>query len=214
MQEETDDKNGLSRSLSSLAAIYFKENNTAEAIGYANRAKELAIKIENPAYVAHAANILCKIYKATGNSKNAFENYKLFVQMNDSVTSETNKKASIKSQLKYDYEKRIYADSVKVSEERKVSAAMLAQEKTQRNFLFAGLLLVILFSAFMVNRFRLTNKQKKIIEEQKTIAEQQKSIVEEKQKEVLDSIHYAKRIQQSLLPSENYIGKILKGKRT
>lgn len=32
---------------------------------------------------------------------------------------------------------------------------------------------------------------------------------EEKQKEILDSIHYAKRIQQSLLPNEKYISKNL-----
>lgn len=34
--------------------------------------------------------------------------------------------------------------------------------------------------------------------------------VEEKQKEILDSIRYAKRIQQSLLPTEKYIDKKLK----
>ena len=33
---------------------------------------------------------------------------------------------------------------------------------------------------------------------------------EEKQKEVLDSIHYAKRIQQALLPNEKYINKYIK----
>jgi hypothetical protein len=31
----------------------------------------------------------------------------------------------------------------------------------------------------------------------------------EKQKEIWDSIHFAKRIQQSLLPTERYISKIL-----
>ena len=33
----------------------------------------------------------------------------------------------------------------------------------------------------------------------------QKQVLEEKQKEILDSIQYAKRIQQSLLPTEKYI---------
>ncbi len=37
----------------------------------------------------------------------------------------------------------------------------------------------------------------------------QKDLVEEKQKEILDSIHYAKRIQKSLLPTEKYIDKNL-----
>jgi hypothetical protein len=38
----------------------------------------------------------------------------------------------------------------------------------------------------------------------------QKQEVEEKQKEILDSIHYAKRIQTALLTSEYYIEKNLK----
>ena len=39
--------------------------------------------------------------------------------------------------------------------------------------------------------------------------EHQKYIVEEKQKEILDSIHYAKRIQTALITSERYISKTL-----
>jgi hypothetical protein len=34
-------------------------------------------------------------------------------------------------------------------------------------------------------------------------------MVDEKQKEILDSIHYAKRIQTALLPNEKYIDKTL-----
>jgi hypothetical protein len=42
---------------------------------------------------------------------------------------------------------------------------------------------------------------------QKKIVEEQKRLVDEKQKEVLDSIRYAKRIQQSLMPTETYISR-------
>jgi hypothetical protein len=133
--------------------------------------------------------------------------------MQDSLNMESNKKASIESQLKYEYEKKAVADSVRVVEEKKVVAAQLKQKRTQRYALYGGLGLMALFALFMVNRFRITSKQKNIISEQKKLVEAQKSIVEEKQKEVLDSIHYAKRIQRSLLPQEKYIEKILNTKR-
>ena len=42
------------------------------------------------------------------------------------------------------------------------------------------------------------------------IIEKQKQEVEEKQKEIIDSINYAKRIQQSQLPTEKYINKSIK----
>jgi hypothetical protein len=73
-----------------------------------------------------------------------------------------------------------------------------------RYFIGAGLLLVLLFAAFILNRFQVTNKQKAIIEHQKII-------VENKQKETMDSIMYAQRIQQSILPSEKYIEKTFDG---
>ncbi len=47
------------------------------------------------------------------------------------------------------------------------------------------------------------------VREQKEEAEKQKEMVEAKQKEILDSIHYAKRIQQALLTSNGYFRKYL-----
>ena len=64
------------------------------------------------------------------------------------------------------------------------------------------LILVIGFAVFAYRSF--LQKQKANIEITK-----QKEIIEEKQKEILDSIHYAKRIQTALLPSEKYIGRNL-----
>ena len=136
--------------------------------------------------------------------------------MRESITNEATKKASIKNQLKYEYEKRAAADSVKNAEEQKVKDAQLVaqnaslkSEKTQRYALYGGLVLVVGFLIFVFNRFRVTNKQKKIIEEQKHLVDEAFEKLAEKNKEVLDSIHYAKRIQVALLPNEKYINRNL-----
>ena len=49
-----------------------------------------------------------------------------------------------------------------------------------------GLFLTVIFAIFLFNRFQVTNKQKQIIET--------------KNKEITDSINYAQRIQQAILP--------------
>ena len=51
------------------------------------------------------------------------------------------------------------------------------------------------------------NKAKKVISLQKLETDKQKHLVEEKQKEILDSINYAKRIQQAHMPTEKYVMK-------
>jgi hypothetical protein len=136
--------------------------------------------------------------------------------MRDSVSNETNRKASIRSQLKYEYEKQAAADSVAHSKESEIKNAELAKQsaeiKAKRNqqyALFGGLALVMVFAGFMFNRFKLTQKQKAVIEDQKSEVEQQKVLVEAKQKEILDSIHYAKRIQMAQVPSERRVSVML-----
>jgi hypothetical protein len=111
--------------------------------------------------------------------------------------------------MNYEFEKKMIADSLKTEETKKITVLKLKQEKTLRYVLFAGLSLTFLFGIIMFNRFRITKNQKNVIEDQKKIVEFQKNIVDVKQKEILDSIHYAKRIQQSLLPSERYLEKRL-----
>lgn len=64
------------------------------------------------------------------------------------------------------------------------------------------LLLVLSFAVFAYRNFL----QKKKANIEITI---QKEIIETKQKEILDSIHYAKRIQSALITSEKYIDRVL-----
>ncbi|MBC7865773.1 MAG: hypothetical protein IAF38_22560, partial [Bacteroidia bacterium] len=59
-------------------------------------------------------------------------------------------------------------------------------------------------------RFRVTNKQKKIIEEQKIVVDDAFEKLHEKNKEVMDSIYYARRIQRALITNEKYIERALK----
>jgi hypothetical protein len=112
--------------------------------------------------------------------------------------------------MQFDFDKKQAADSVKVAEEKKVAAAELRAERNKSYSLYGGLGLVLVFAGFMYNRFRITQRQKKVIEEQKLIVEHQKKIVEEKNKEVMDSIYYARRIQRSLLPTNKYLEKKLR----
>lgn len=183
----------------------FRQNKKQMALKNAEECFKYTLQLGYPAQIQSAAQSLKFIYKDLGKYKESLEMMELEIKMRDSINNESNKKASIKSQLKYEYEKKAAADSVKAAEEKKVVDAQLKQEKTQRLALYGGLGLVGIFSLFMVNRFRVTNKQKKLIEEQKEIVERQKHLVEEKQKEIIDSITYARRIQTALITNEHYI---------
>ncbi len=210
IREETHNKLGITRSLECVSSIYFAQKNYNNAIIFANKSLQFSQELGFPENIRNAALLLTKIYRSKNKPKEGYKYYELYIQMRDSITNQENRKASIKSQLKYEYEKKAAADSVKVAEEKKITTIQLKHEENQRYFLYGGLLLTIAFGGFMFNRFRITKKQKNIIEQQKIIVENQKHLVEEKQKEIMDSIHYAKLIQQILLPTDKYMERVLK----
>lgn len=106
-----------------------------------------------PESIKNAANVLYKIYSATGKPQLALNNYEIDIQMRDSIVNEKSKKVSLKNQFKCEYEKMALADSLKVAEDKRIAAVQLKEERTKRYTLYGGLALLGLFAIFMVNRF-------------------------------------------------------------
>jgi serine phosphatase RsbU (regulator of sigma subunit) len=118
--------------------------------------------------------------------------------LKDSVFSDDNSREMGRLQSRHEFEVKEAALLVEQNHERELSKA---EKRTQQIILMIvciGLLLVILLLFFLFNRFRLTQKQKKTIE-------LHKAEVETKQKEILDSITYAKRLQHAILAREESI---------
>lgn len=205
IREAIDDKRGVAISLLSLADIYREQGKTEEAYEFSIKAFNLANTTGAALEKRDAANLLWKLYAQKSNFQKALEMHELFIQTRDSLESEENQKEVIRQQYQYEYEKQAAQDSVLAEEEKKVKDAEIAQQetelkakRTQQYMLFVGLALVLIFSVFIYNRFRVTRKQNIIIEEQK-------HLVEEKNKEITDSITYAKRIQTAILPPDKFV---------
>ncbi len=201
IQEEIGNKRGITNSLTSIGEIYLKQKNYSKALTYCSKSMRIAEELAFPENIRNTANQLSFIYKAKNDYKNALVNYELFIKMRDSISNQETKKASIKNQLKYEYDKKALADSIQLADTKKLnktqlaeSVAKLKQQKIQRFALLAGLALVLGFLAYTYKRYRFSNKQKLLIEEQK-------KVVDQSQKKILDSINYAKKIQNSLLPN-------------
>jgi hypothetical protein len=80
-----------------------------------------------------------------------------------------------------------------------------------RNIFIGGAALLLILTFVILGSLTKSRKDNKIIQHQKKEVEAQKVLLEEKQKEILDSIRYAKRIQNSLLPTDKYIERKLGG---
>lgn len=212
IREQLDDKSGLINPTNNSAEILLMQNKTDLALAYANKAYAIAKEIKSVEKIGSSAAILNKIYKMQNKFKEAYEMYELEIKMRDSILNEENRKANIQQQFKYEYEKKSAADSVSNAKERQLKDAEIAKgeaelkvKENQQIALFGGLILLVVFALLMYNRFRITRKQKYIIELQKNEVHKQKELVEEKHKEITDSINYAERIQRSFLASKSVL---------
>jgi hypothetical protein len=190
--------NDLGRTYISISELYNQEKNYPLAIRYADSGRNVGVEVENIAIMADASRQLAHAYGALNQYKKAYENYLYFMQVKDSMTIPNDEKKINELITNYENEKK----EVILQKEKELREA---EKKRQQivSYAIAGILLIVtLFSFALYRRFKITVKQKEIIQEKNRE-------VEEKQKEIIDSITYARRIQSALITSEKYIQKNL-----
>lgn len=210
--KEIGDKFGESTSLTAIGKSYMKQKKYSLALECLNRSNQIAKETEDIISEKEVTEVLYETHKEMGNYTKALSFYERFITLKDSILKEDNQKQIANKELQYQYEKKAAADSVVNAEERKVTHALILaknaqieQDNTQKWALYGGVFLLLFFGGLMYNRFRITIKQKNIIEIQKLKTEKQKEIIEEKQKEILASISYAKRLQEAILPPHSLV---------
>jgi tetratricopeptide (TPR) repeat protein len=210
-------KDGISWNLKCIAELYLKEKQFTKALSYLKKSKKIGQEIGYVENIKTSSLLLYKAHIALGNYKEALENYQLFIQLRDSTDNLENKKIIYRNRVKYEFDKKAAQDSIISVEEKKsaatkleISQTKLKQQRTQNFMLYGGLALLLIFATFMFNRFKITQKQKRIIEEQKIIVEEKITEISLKHKEITDSINYAERIQRIFLASKELLDGNLK----
>jgi serine phosphatase RsbU (regulator of sigma subunit) len=210
--KKIDDKHVLSAALNNLALIYYKENKIKKAIETSEKSLTIAKEIGALNLVKNAANSLFEKYSKIKNFEKAFKMHKFYIEIKDSIDNEANKKQVMYQEFQYIYEKKAATDSISNLKQKQLKDAEIAKQqleirnkKIQQFWFYIVLFIILFFTIFLYNRFKITQKQKSIIEIQKSEVEKAHHFLAEKNKEITDSITYAKRIQSAILPSEKHI---------
>lgn len=198
---------GLAGSLSKAGTITFELGRPDEALQFCRESYVISKSQNILSFLKESCDCLYSVYKSKGDSKNALQYIEEASRIKDTLTNDDRTRQIARLSVQYEFDKERAADSVQTAQMKKIKDAeisaqksQLKQEETVRYALYTGLALVIIFGLFIYNRFMITKKQKKIIEIQKSEVVHQKELVEEKNKEILDSIIYAKRLQDAILP--------------
>ena len=151
------------------------------------------------------ANFNYKLFKKTQDIRqleNSFFYLKISLRARNNAF--TFQKSKILSNVARQIEvQNLESEILNTKKEKEISDLKATKQQLIIYFVIFVLVVVIVFSGLLYKRFKLTSKQKQIIEEKN-------KEVEEKNTAIMDSIRYAQRIQKSLLPTEKYIQRVLK----
>lgn len=200
-----------------ISAVYTYEGNTYENLGEDDKALDdykisltyLTKKAPSETIMGIYQNI-ARIYSRQGKYKEALENYTLFKAWADSSHNINEIKKQTEIKLAFEFNQVQEKMKAEADAKELINEAQHEKEKQQRYFLFAVLALITVFLLLAIRSYRSKRIANRQLEKQKKRVEKQKEQLEDKQMEILNSFHYAKRIQDSLLPSEKYIERNLK----
>lgn len=199
------DKNGIANSYGNIGNVERKQKHFAISKLYLDSSLNLSKEIKDNQLIQFSYSALTTLDSAKGDFKMALEDYKNSFIYRDSITNESNTKKIVQAEMNFEFQHK--QDSVKAAQEKK--DVMAEQEKNKqiiiRDFFVIGFVLTLTLAFFIFRGYRQKQKDNITITKQKEEVELQKLLVDEKNKNILDSITYAKRIQNALLKDEERV---------
>jgi serine phosphatase RsbU (regulator of sigma subunit) len=206
--ENTGRREELSQVYISMGEVYIKLEQYDKAEFYLKKGLDIAREINLRFRVYQVMQGLAEVYHRSGRYKEAAEFYEMHINLKDSVLNENTRRqvAEMESRFK---EEKIQLENQNLKKQQALNELTIAnneaiadKEKQQKQLYATGLILAgILVIAVLIGFV-----QKK---RDNAIIQVQKKEVELRNKEIFDSINYAKRIQDAILPPQQFIDQLL-----
>jgi len=195
MAEELDNKQLQANNTGNIGELYLRIGKFKESEEYLKKTIVLDSIVGYRNELGDCEEIISQLYDTTGRSKLALTWYKKAMVLKDTLFNIDKNKAITRKEMTYEFEKKEAAE--KAEQDKKD-----AQQRIIIWSVVGGLILVLVFAGFIFRSLRITNRQKQDIE-------RKNQVIEEKNKDILDSITYAKRLQDAILPPISFIRQYL-----
>ncbi|MBN8702705.1 MAG: tetratricopeptide repeat protein [Bacteroidetes bacterium] len=198
------DKRGTIPILTLLAKNYIAKKSYKQAEIYLKKAEEESVNAHFLLTISQVYEGLKDLYLKTNDLPNAVKYFDLFYQINDSIASIEQVK-KIKNLEAKAMEEKKQKEIELVLTENELNKLSAQNIKNERNLLIIGILFILALAGLLLNRYFFKQKATTLLEIKNKEIESQKNIIEEKNLKIIDSITYAKKIQESILPSKQTI---------
>ncbi|HEY0029732.1 MAG TPA: SpoIIE family protein phosphatase [Bacteroidia bacterium] len=181
-----------------LAKAYLKKKDFDRSVQEGLIAYNMGHELKAKGFNIEASDVLFEAYAGKSDFKNAYRYLKIIKDNNDSTLSSTKIKQQATQEINFKNAYQEKQDSLLRFAQQKQKdlehGAELQQQKIVAIIGIAGLVIALLIVGMVYRSYKKEKRSSEIIHKQKLV-------VDAKNKEVLDSINYAKKIQQAIIPS-------------
>lgn len=205
--QEMGEEKGVAVVYSNIGKLENQRKNFSSGVNWCKRSFDISGKIGAMSQQVEACACIYEGYKGMKDGLMALSYMEKYMGLRDTLINSEQEKKIILNEFQYEYDKKSTSDSImhaeaarrkdlEISRQKAIAEeqkAVADKERIQKYMLWGGVTLILLFSIFIYNRLRIIRKQNVIIE-------LQKKEVDEKNRDITDSISYAQRIQEAMLP--------------
>jgi serine phosphatase RsbU (regulator of sigma subunit) len=211
IRRKEKDISKIAASLDNIGGVYKSMNQYNLAIQYLEEAEVYAKRTNRKRHIRlrDIYDNLSDTYSEISQYEKAYKYLLLKEAYNDSVVKDSRIQGVEELSAAYESTKK-ELEIIKLKKNNQLRNIELAQQevevererelnetKTILNFaLVGGIVLILVAAGFIFHRLKVSRNQTLVIEDQK-------KEVDTKNREIIDSIHYAKRIQAAVLPSDS-----------
>jgi len=186
IRTEIGDEEGLCECLANSANLYILLHQFDKAKAQLELAEQAALHLQSKLRLVEIYTNFKRLDSATGDFKEVLRYAKLCTLYNDSIFNDENTKKTTRAEMTFEFDKK---EALMKAEQEKTAAIASAERRKQNIIIFAvsgALLLILSFALVAFRNYRLKQKANITLEFQK--------------KSIEDSIRYAQRIQEAILP--------------
>lgn len=184
---------GIAGTYQVMGEAYQKQGSLEKSLGYFLKSYE--IFEERKAYddLKNVSLHISEVYQKKKDFEKALVYFGKYSSFKDSVFNAESNRQLLEVETKYQTEKQ--------QQQIEVQDLKLKKQQFQRNGLIASVVVVILILLLVYNRYSVKRKANASLSQANTSLGIKNAIIEQKNIEITDSIKYAQRIQNAILPS-------------
>lgn len=196
---------GVAYSLHNMGGVLYHLQHENEALDTLKKSVSLSTQLGLRDLKLSAYNMIAEVLFNQGHYKESAEFMKTMALLKDSLLNESSNKQITEMQTKYESVKKD-KEIIQQTSEIKNQQVEAQKKAIEYRALVVGFVLLLILAVFIFSGYRQKQKANMLITQQKKEVENKSLIIEEKQKEIIDSINYAKRIQYTLLAHKDFLG--------